>query len=454
MEKDFTTGSEWKSILFFALPIMIGQLLQQMYNTVDGIIVGNYVSSAALAAVGSSGTISLLFIAIGIGLSLGCGIVAAQLFGAKKIEEMKRAVSTTLILFAVLGVFFSLLGVITTGFVMRVLLGISDETIYEAAVAYFRIYSVGIVFQFIYNAVAALLRALGDSKATLYFLMVSAVCNIGLDLLFVAVFGMGVVGAAFATVISEAACVIVSFIYMRRRYEYFRFGLRDYVFDRKLFVICLKTGIPTTIQQIVISCGNMFLQRLVNSFGADTMAAYTVGSRVDQYIAIPSMGFYSGMSAFAGQNTGAGNIDRVKKGLISAIIMNMISAVILGSCIYIFAAQAASFFGVTGAALEMSVEYLRFVVFSYLLLIFYLPINGTFQGVGVPTQSMIVVILALAGRVFGAYLMVYVFGLGYASCWQSTAIGWGIGLCYSLIYLLSGRWKKKAMERYRFISNQ
>ena len=448
MEKDLTKGPEWKMLLLFSLPIMAGQLLQQLYNTVDGIVVGNYVSSGALAAVGSCGTIALLFVAIAIGMGIGCGIVVAQLYGAKQMDEMRKAISTILILFAGLGLFFTILGIATTEPVMRYLLGITDEEIFADAVEYFRIYSIGIFFQFIYNAIASMLRSIGDSKATLYFLLVSAICNIGLDLLFVAVFGWGVAGAALATIISQIACAAVSFVYMRKRYEYFRFRLREMRFYKDKFVFCLKMGIPTTIQQIVISSGAMFLQRLVNSFGAATMAAYTVGMRIDQYMSIPSMGFFSGMSAFAGQNTGAGKLDRVKRGVTSAIIMNMIAAIIIGALIYIFAGNCAAIFGVEGESLEKAVEYLRFVILAYPLLIFYLPINGMYQGVGAPLHSMIVVCLALGGRVVGAYTMVYLFGLGYASCWQSTAIGWGLGICYSVGYLISGRWKIRAQARY------
>ena len=164
------------------------------------------------------------------------------------------------------------------------------------------------------------------------------------------------------------------------------------------------------------------------------------------YLSIPSMGFYSGMAAFAGQNTGAGKTDRIKRGMWSAIIMNLIFVGIIGALQFVFAESIASLFGVTGEVLTRSIMYVRFIACAYPLLAFYLPINGTFQGAGVPVQSMIVVTLALAGRVIGAYVMVYALGLGYASCWQSSAVGWALGLTYSLIYYLSGRWKNKKIK--------
>ena len=443
MEKNLTEGTEWKKILLFALPIMAGQLLQQLYNTVDGLVVGNYVSSNALAAVGSSGTLALIFVALGIGMGNGCGIVISQYFGAKEYREMRKAASTVLILFLVMGIMFTVLGVSTTEIVMRYLMGVKDESIYGHAVIYFRIYSIGILFQFVYNAVASILRSIGDSKATLYFLLVSTLSNIGLDMLFVAVFRWEVFGAALATIIAQFACALVSCIYMAKRYEYFRFGRKELIFDKSKFTLCLRMGIPTTIQQIILSCGMIFLQRLINSFGAVTMAAYAVGSKVEQYLSIPAAGFYSGMAAFSGQNTGAGRTDRVKRGMWSAIIMNLIFVGIIGALQVIFAEDCAAFFGVSGEVLKQSVEYIVFIACAYPLLAFYLPINAMLQGAGVPLHAMGVVLLALGGRVAGAYTMVYAFGMGYASCWQSCVIGWCMGIAYSLIYYFSGRWKNR-----------
>lgn len=446
MEKKLTEGTEWKKILLFALPIMAGTLLQQLYNTVDGLVVGNYVSSNALAAVGSSGSLALIFVALGIGMGNGCGIVISQFFGAREYEDMRKAASTILILFFAMGLFFTVLGVSTTEFVMRYLIGIKDDDIFRHAVIYFRVYAIGILFQFVYNAVSSMLRSIGDSRATLYFLLVSTLSNIGLDMLFVAVFRWEVFGAALATIIAQFACALFSWMYMIRRYEHFRFKRKEFVFDGVKFRLCLKMGIPTTIQQIILSSGMIFLQRLINSFGAVTMSAYAVGTKIEQYLSIPSSGFYSGMAAFAGQNTGAGRPDRVKRGMWAAIIMNLLFVGIIGALQCIFAEPLAAFFGVSGQTLSQSIEYIVFIAFAYPLLAFYLPINGMFQGAGVPLHSMGVVLLALGGRVIGAYVMVYAFGLGYASCWQSSAIGWTMGLTYSLIYYFSGRWKNRKIK--------
>lgn len=445
MGKSLTEGSEWKKILLFSLPIMAGQLLQQLYNTVDGIVVGNFISSNALAAVGGCASLTLVFIALALGMSNGSGIVVAQLFGARKIQELRRTASTAIITLLVLGVFFSVLGFFSSGFIMDHILRITDAEINALSALYFRVYSVGLVFQFIYNAVAAVLRSVGDSRATLYFLLVSTLVNTALDLLFVCVFHWGVAGAAWATVIAQTACALVSFVYMFRRYDYLRFTPRQLIFDRQKLSLCLKMGIPTSIQQLIISCGNLLLQRLVNSFDAVTMSAFTVGVRFDHYMGVPVMGFYNGMSAFAGQNIGAGRPERVKRGLAATIVMDLILVSVLSVFIYIFASPLARLFGVDGAILAQSVEFLRFMALIYPIFAVYIPFNGTAQGCGDPNGSLLAALTALVSKVVGAYGMVYLLGLGYASCWQCNAIGWSLALAVAVARFSTGRWRRGSL---------
>lgn len=446
-KNDLTRGPEWRCILLFALPIMLGQLLQQLYSTVDGVIVGNFVSSDALAAVGSCTTLVMVFIALSIGMSNGCGIVIAQLYGARQNEQVRRAASTALLLLLGMGVFFTLLSFFSARFCTVRLLAVRDKSIEDMAVAYIRYYALGMVFQFVYNAVAAILRSIGDSRALLIFLLVSTVLNTVLDLLFVAVFDWGVAGAAAATSIAQAACCVVSLVYMFRRYPIFRFTLSTVVLDKEKLLLCLRMGIPTTIQQLIISCGHLFLQRLVNSFGNDTMAAYTVGSRFDHYTSIPSMGMFQAMASFAGQNTGAGQIDRVRRGIFQTIAMNVAAVSVICTALYAFASPLSSLFGVDGTSLAQSVEFLHFMAVCYPLFALYIPFNGMFQGCGCPTVAMSVSALALSGRVFGAYSMVYIFSMGYASCWYSCAIGWGMGLILALIHFFRGKWKTKSLVK-------
>ena len=446
-KNDLTKGVEWRGIFLFALPIMLGSLLQQLYSTVDGIIVGNFVNSTALAALGSCMSYTTLFVFMAMGVANGSGVVVSQLFGARRYEEMRRTASTILIMLIALGVFFTVACTVTARGASRYILKIEGEELLGYCTTYIAIYSLGLIFQFVYNAVAAILRAVGDSKAVLYFLMVATLANVVLDLLFVAAFGWGVAGAAIATIIAQAACMAVSVVYMFRRYPEFRFKKGELVFDTEKFRICLKMAIPTTVQHLVISCGHIFLQRLVNSFGAVTMAAFTVGSRYDHYASIPIMGINQAMAAFAGQNTGAGRQDRVKRGSFSALIIDLIMVVVICVPLYIFAAPLARLFGVSGAEVSQSVEYLRYICLFYPIFALYIPFSGMFQGCGAPMASTAASCIALGVRLAAAYIMVYAFSVGYEACWENVVYGWSCALAFDLVYYFSGNWKRKSLIR-------
>ena len=443
-----TTGTEWKRILLFALPIMLGQLLQQLYSTVDGIVVGNFVSSGALAAVGSSMTMSMLLIAASNGMSNGSCVVIAQFFGAGKEKDMRAAAANIFLLMAGLGLVITVGSALTAGFTARAILAIEDPVIAEQAELYLRIYSIGLIFTFLYNAVAAALRAVGDSRAVLYFLLVSTVVNTGLDLLFVCVFRWGVAGAAWATVISQAACIAVSVFYMFRRYPVFRFtSPKQLKYDRVKMRLCLEMGIPSTLQQLVISSGHVLMQRLVNSFGEDMMAAVTVGSRFDHYCGIPILGIMQALASFAGQNTGAGRYDRVKRGLFRAVGMDILFVAVISCCLYIFAEPLSRLFGVEGEALRLAVEYLRFLCFAYLIFATYIPFNGTLQGCGEALAAACVSMTALAVRVGLAYLLIRGFGCGYHWIWGTMAFGWAAALIVAVGRFSTGKWKTKSIVR-------
>lgn len=442
---DMTVGSEWKKILLFALPIMAGQFLQQLYNTVDGIVVGNFVSEAALGAVGACTTLSFLFLAISNGFGMGCGVMISQLFGAKRMDDVKRAVSTGLILLTAMGLVSMLLGYFGARALVTKVLDISQPHLIELSVGYFSIYALGMVFQFLYNCVASILRAVGDSKATLYFLCVSAVMNLVLDVLFVAVFRWGVEGAAIATVISQIACVIVCFVYMFVKYPMFRFGKGEFRFSPDLGMLCLKLGAPMTLQQAIVSCGNVIMQRLVNYFGEVTMAAFTCGLRIENYAMIPAMGFNSAMSMFTGQNIGAGKPDRIARGWKAAVAMSMLVTFIIATVLFAGAYPLSALFGVDGEAQLQAVDYIRFV--SYMMLIFtvYLTTNGVVQGCGDALYASICSFSTLGIRVALAYTLVFFFNFDYHVLWRCIPIGWMFAMMLALHYFLTGRWKHKSV---------
>lgn len=443
-----TTGPEWRHILLFSLPIMAGNLLQQLYNTVDGIVVGNAVSQNALAATGTAGTLAFLFLAVAIGFGNGAGIVVAQLFGAKQYDELRSAVSTALILLVGMGAVLSVLGCALARPLIHGLMNVAEGEVLELAVTYFSIYAIGLVLQFVYNAVASILRAVGDSKAILYFLLVSSVVNLVLDLVFVIVFHWGVAGAAIATVLSQLGSAAVSVIYMFRKYPIFRFGKGEFVFKKDKCLLCLRMGIPSTVQQSIVSFGNVFIQRLVNSFGEAAMAAFTVGVRLENYLFVPAIGFSIGMSTFSAQNIGAGKPERIRRGGRATMLLTFGVAVVLELLSYIFASPLSTLFGVEGEALGLAVRYVRFLSYCFWIFAVYIAISGMLQGAGDVIFTMSCSLISLAVRVAMSYLLVGAFQWDVSAIWTSMPVGWGIVLIMALIRYFGGRWKEKGVVKH------
>jgi len=445
---DMTSGPEWKHILLFSLPIMAGNLLQQLYNTVDGIVVGNFVSQNALAATGTAGTLALIFLAFAIGFGNGSGIMIAQLFGARRHEELREAVSTALILLVGMGALFSVFGFVLARQLLHGLMNVPEGEVLDLAVRYFAVYSVGFVLQFVYNAVAAILRAVGDSRATLYFLLVSSAINLVLDLVFVVSFHWGVTGAAAATVLSQLGSAAVSIVYMFKKYPMFRFGKGEFVFRREKCLLCLRLGVPNTIQQSIVSFGNVFIQRLVNSFGEDAMAAFTVGVRMEGYLFVPAVGLSVGVSNFTAQNVGAGDFDRVKRGCRASVVIVLVIAFTLELLSYIFAEPISRLFGVEGEAFALSVSYVRFLAFFFWLFAVYICLSGLLQGAGDVIFAMLGSLTSLLIRVVVAYLLVYGFGVGFSAVWKAMPVGWVFCLALALWRYFSGGWKEKGVVKH------
>lgn len=455
--RDMTSGSEWKEILLFSLPIMLGQFLQQLYNTVDGIVVGRYGGATeaecqnALAAVGGGVSLIFLFLAICIGLGNGGGVQISQLYGARRYDELKRAASTQIIAMGTLGAILMVIGIAFVRPMLAVLMDIRDPEILELSIDYYGIYAGGLVFVYLYNAVSCNLRAIGDSRSTLYFLIVSAVLNTILDLVFVIVFGWGVAGVAIATVISQGVSCAVSFVYMFKKYPVFRFGKGEFVFDRERFRVSLRLGVPAIIQQAVVSVGNVFIQRLVNLLDVQgamhgaLMSAFTVGNRMENYALVPIFGLNMGVATFTGQNVGAGKLDRVKRGWKSTILMTTCASLLISLVVYFIAPEFAVLFGATPEAQAIAVEFQRFMSLVIVLFAAYMPTSGTLQGAGDAMWSTAASIGTLAARVMSAYALVYWFDWGYGAVWQTMPVGWCFGIIITYARFFSGRWKSKAI---------
>ncbi len=444
MSKSMTQGNTAKLILLFSLPIMAGNFLQQLYNTADSVIVGRFVSQSALASVGTCSPLTMLFIALAIGFSTGGSIIVSQYFGAKMMDDLRKSVATSLIMLALIGIVLSIVGVISSRPLLKNLLAVPESTL-EDAVIYMQIYCCGLVFQFVYNAVAAVLRSLGDSKATLYFLLISSLANIVLDLVLIINFNMGVAGAAIATIFSQFLSALVSVIYMFKKYEILRFARGEFRIDREKLALITKTGIVTTVQQCVVSMGHILIQRVINSFGTDLMTAITAASRVENYVLIPIFGFQAGMSTFTAQNVGAKLTDRVINGYKRTLVMVVICCAAVVGLILVAAEPLVGLFGVEGHAMELGVQYLRCLTPFFVLFGFYMCTAALLQGAGDVFYAMLCTMFSLLLRIVLTYLLAYKTPLGYTAIWWAQATGWF--LCSGMAFgrFLLGTWKKKAL---------
>ena len=444
MKNDMTTGTEWKLILLFTLPIMAGSFLQQLYNTVDGIIVGQFVSETAFSGVATCQSLTQLFLALAMGLSVGVGIVIAQYYGAGKLDKLPVASETAMLLLAFCGLVLAVLGFITAPTILGDVLDVPAD-ILPHSISYFRIYVIGLVFQFVYNGIAATLRGLGDSKAILLFLLVSTVLNMVLDLFFVAVLKFGVSGAAIATVISQMVCVFVSYRYLRKRFPYRK---TDPHWESEVCGTMIRLGLPIAIQQGVVSFGHGAMQRLVNSFSSTVpgnIAAYGAAGRLNSFLTVPIVGFQSGLASFTGQNIGAGRLDRVYRGFRVSLFMSLVVTLALCTALNIYAEAVLSAFGLSGSAQMVGAEQIRFLSYCYWMFCCYQTLGGLLQGAGDTVFQSITTLSALGFSIFAAYALVYFNFLGYNAAWVGSPIGWTVAILISYLRFFQGGWKKKAV---------
>ena len=439
-----TSGTPWKQILLFSLPVFIGLLLQQLYNTVDTIIVGNYASEAALSAVGTTGSLTFLFLAVANGFSTGAGVLTSQYYGAGRYEEMRKAGGVSVSLLIVMGAVATILGLIAGRTALTYLLAV-PENFRDIAVTYFLVYCLGLIFQFGYNIVAALLRSVGDSKASMYFLLIASIVNIGLDLLFVAVFKMGAAGAAIATDISQALSCIAAFIYMYRKYPLFRFGREDFRLDGEIISQIARMGFPVTLQQMIAAFGILFIQRTVNGYGQSMTASFTVGSRIELYAQMPLNSFYMALATYVGQNIGAGNLDRVRKGARQTMLLSFIVTIIIAGLILVFSEQLIRLFGISDQAAEYCRQHLKVTVMAFVLQSVYLPLFGVFQGAGDGFAITRTAAVALGIRVLTTYTLCYLPLFGYRIVWWNMMFGFIGGFIITWVHYLRGTWQNKRL---------
>jgi len=446
--KDLSYGNEGRLILKFAIPMLLGNVFQQMYNIIDSVVVGKYIGKAALAAVGTSGPIIFLLVSFIIGVTMGFTIVVSQFFGAKQIDNVKKAINTLYIFMFFTSIVISLGGILLSRYIFQVI--DLDPVIVPDAMLFLNIFLSGLIFLFGYNGTSAILRGLGDSKTPLYFLIGSVGLNIILDLIFVPVFHWGVAGVAFATVISEACAFIAQIIYLNRYHKVVKFSLKDMTFDREIFKKSIRIGLPTGFQQTFVAVGMVALYWVVNQFGVDANAAYSAAGRIDNFAAMPAMSFAVALSTFVGQNMGANRPDRVKAGLRATLIMTIIFSAFLSLITVVFGKLLMRMFTNDPVVIEMGGDYLRTIGSFYILFGVMFVINGLLRGAGDTLIPMFISLFSLwIIRIPVAYYLAIHHGIGVSGIWWSIPIGWASGVILYYGYYRMGYWKKKVVVKFQ-----
>lgn len=436
-----TEGSIWKKLLMYSIPLILGNLFQQLYNTVDSIIVGNYIGSEALAAVGSSGSIINLLIGFCVGASAGAGVVIAQFFGAQDKEGVRKAVHTTLAIAIAAGVVMTVVGILLVPFLLRAM-GTPEE-VFGQAVTYLQVYFGEIFFSVIYNMSAGILNAVGNSRRSLIYLMIAAVSNIFLDLLLVVVLKMGIVGAALATDISQLLSCIFILLFLTRSQEIYRVCLREIRFYERMPSKIIKIGLPTGIQHVVISFSNVLVQSSVNSFGAAAMAGFAAYIKIDGFNILPVMSFSTAATTFTGQNIGAGKYDRVKRGMYVSLAMGIIYTIATGILLLIFAPQVIGVFTDNQEVVTYGVYIMKFFCPFYWSLAILHVLSGTIRGTGHTLEPMLVILFSLC--VFRVIWITAALSIAHQFSYVMVVypLSWMVGMILILLYAWKGRWMPK-----------
>ncbi|SHK12654.1 putative efflux protein, MATE family [Anaerobranca californiensis DSM 14826] len=442
--KDLTEGNIPKQIFYFTLPMLIGNIFQQLYNTVDSIVIGKFEGTEALAAVGSSFPVIFLLVALLMGITMGATILISQYFGAKDFENVKKTVTTTYIFLFFASILTTILGLTFSSNILKLLN--TPPSVLPLVQSYLNIMFIGMVAMFGYNTISAILRGVGDSKTPLIFLIIASIINILLDLLFVGVFRWGVAGVAWATVIAQTSSFIFGLFYLKKNNSILYVTFKDLTFDTKIFIKSLKIGVPTGVQQTLFSLGMLAVQRMVNSFGEVTMAAYTAAGRIDSFALMPFMNFGTAISTFVGQNIGANKLHRVKKGYLTTVLMTSVTAIFVTITLYFFGEPLIKLFDSNPDVVNIGLRKIRIVSTFYILIGIMFVTLGVIRGAGEAFVPMIISILTLwLIRIpVASFLIPH---LGSDGIWWSFPIGWMVGITLSLIYYNSGRWKNKGVVK-------
>ena len=447
---DLLNGVVWEQILIFFFPVFFGTIFQQLYNTVDAIVVGNFVGKEALGAVGgSTGTLTNLLVGFLVGLSSGATVVIAQFYGNRDTERVPVTVSTGMVMSIVFGFILTVLGYIFAPQLLH-LLNVPDD-IFPYSVTYIRIFFIGLIPTLIYNTGSGVLRAVGDSKRPLYFLIAACITNIVLDLLFVAVLNMGVAGAAIATVIAQVVSCVLTLFVLYKTEDCYRFNLKNIQFDKDILIQIIQFGLPTGIQSALYSVANLFVQASVNGYGTDTVAAYTAFGKIDATFWNASGALGTAVLTFAGQNFGAGNIKRVKKGFHQSIAIYLIMSLSITGVCYLFGPTLFRLFTPDEAVIKIGLKMLYFICPFWSTFVFVEIFSSGIRACG---DSLIPMITTAVG--IGAFRILWILFFPDKTIFEVLVcypISWVLTSTLFVLYYLQGGWLKRSLKHREKIMN-
>lgn len=448
---DMTYGRPLTLLLGFTIPLLIGNLFQQFYNMVDSIIVGQYVGSNALASVGAAGSINFLFFSLSQGLSIGIGVIVSQYYGAKDIKYLQKTIANTIWLLTVVSLLTGILGAVLARPIMHLLK--TPEEIIDGSVIYMQVSCLGLIAVAAYNGISSILRALGDSKTPLLFLIVACILNVILDLLFVIVFQWEVFGVAFATIIAQVVAACGCILYAWTRISYFHMPKEYFRPDFSLIRQCCNIGIPVALQNAMIALSCVVLQRVVNSFGAVVVAAFTANGRFEQLIHQPFGSLGAAMATFTGQNIGAGNLSRVKKGYHSATLICLAFSLFMIPVSFFGGASIMKIFVSDPEVIRIGAQGIRITGFFYFPLGMIYVTRNLLNGAGDANYAMINGFMEVVGRVGFAKPLTMIPFIGMWGIWWTTALTWTLTAVVSFFRYLGGKWQHMSVVPTRSCPN-
>ena len=429
---DLTEGNELKTILYFSVPIFLGNIFEQLYNVTDAAIVGNFIGTEGLAAVGAGAQIVTLTVFLSTGISIGASVFISRLYGSKQFEDMKEVLDTNLIFTVLLAFILTVLGIRCSTIFLK-WLSVPPSLLSDAD-TYLKIIFSGLVPLFAYNTLANSLRGVGDSKTPTYILISSVCLNAFLDIIFIAVFRYGTAGAAIATVLAQLFSFITCLLYMNRKYPELALHIFHLKWNPRKLCSSLAVGIPAMLQQTFIGFGFLVIQFLVNSFGTTAIAAYTAASKVDTIAEMPAVNLGQALMNFTAQNNGAGKPERIQKGGKNTLVLSVIISVCTSIIVYIFSPLFISIFDRNAAVIQIGRQYLHIVSVFYLIFGAMQVLNGLLLGYGKSVLPLIASITTFCLLQVPLAVLLSRTSLGFNGIWLATPFGWTAGFLMRLIY--------------------